>query len=462
MRRLRAPPCADANAQPELIRGAPSPIRTPRRLPPAGRSSRQGLYAVASRPTRLCPVRSESASTCLLCVDCQQSHALEYRLACTACGGLLEIQYDLRRLADEPLVQPHRTGVWRYAAWMPVHEAANFVTLGEQPSPLFPIPRLGAELGLRRLWIKYDGSNPTGTVKDRSSQTAVACARQFGFDAIGVVSTGNAASSIATYAARAGLRGLVCCYTQSTAAKMSHIAGVASDVIWYDGVYDSMIRHFDAAVDRRWFFDGGASRNPYKQEGKKSIALETYEQLGRAPDLMVYPVGMGETLLAGQRAWAALAATGRIERPPRPVSAQSTEANTIAEAWRTGDELRAKTIGYTVAEGTAVGDMGTKGRLTLRRIREQNGLAGDVSDEETLDMQRRLATAEGLWVGPTGAVPLAVTARLVREGLLDEDAEIVCIASETGLKGDWPPLKIRGEEPSLELIRQTLGRPPTD
>ena len=462
MRCLRATPCANSATQPELIRGAPSPIRTPRRLPPAGRSSRQGLYPVASRPNRLCPVRSESASTNLLCVDCQQSHALEYRLACKACGGLLEIQYDLRRLADEPLVQPHRTGVWRYAAWMPVHEAANFVTLGEQPSPLFPIPRLGAELGLSRLWIKFDGSNPTGTVKDRSSQTAVASARQFGFDAIGVVSTGNAASSIATYAARAGLRGLVCCYTQSTAAKMAHIAGVASDVIWYDGVYDGMIRHFDAAVDRRWFFDGGASRNPYKQEGKKSIALETYEQLGRAPDLMVYPVGMGETLLAGQRAWAALAATGRIEKPPRPVSAQSTEANTIAEAWRTGDELRAKTIGYTVAEGTAVGDMGAKGRLTLRRIREQNGLAGDVSDEETLDMQRRLATAEGLWVGPTGAVPLAVTARLVREGLLDEDTEIVCIASETGLKGDWPPLKTRGEEPSLELIRQTLGRPPTD
>ena len=404
------------------------------------------------------PVRSESAATNLRCVDCRQSHALEYRLACQVCGGLLEIEYDLQRLADEPLVQSARTGVWRYAAWMPVHDAAHFVTLGEQPSPLFPIPRLGAELGLRRLWIKFDGSNPTGTVKDRSSQTAVASARQFGFDAIGVVSTGNAASSIATYAARAGLRGLVCCYTRSTAAKMAHLAGVASDVIWYEGVYDDMIRHFDAAVDRRWFFDGGATRNPYKQEGKKSIALETYEQLGHAPDLMVYPVGMGETLLAGQRAWAALAATGRIEKPPRPVSAQSTEANTIAVAWRTGDELRAKTIGYTVAEGTAVGDMGAKGRLTLRRIREQDGLAGDVSDEETLDMQRRLAQAEGLWVGPTGAVPLAVTARLAREGLIDPDDEIVCISSETGLKGDWPALQVEGQQPSLDLIRHALDR----
>ncbi|MCY3748985.1 MAG: pyridoxal-phosphate dependent enzyme, partial [Chloroflexi bacterium] len=124
-------------------------------------------------------MRSESAATSLRCVDCGQSHALEYRLGCAACGGLLEIQYDLQRLTEEPLVQPRRTGVWRYAAWMPVQDAADFVTLGEQPSPLFPIPRLGAELGLHRLWIKFDGSNPTGTVKDRSSQTAVSCARQF-------------------------------------------------------------------------------------------------------------------------------------------------------------------------------------------------------------------------------------------------------------------------------------------
>ena len=106
--------------------------------------------------------------------------------------------------------------------------------------------------------------------------------------------------------------------------------------------------------------------------------------------------------------------------------------------------------------------MGAKGRLTLRRIRAQDGLAGDVSDEETLDMQRRLARTEGLWVGPTGAVPLAVTARLAREGKLDPNAEIVCISSETGLKGDWPQLQVRGEKPSLEVIRQTLGCPPTD
>ncbi len=401
---------------------------------------------------------SESAAVCLRCVDCAADHALEYRLACAACGGLLEIVYDLARLADAPLTQAGRTGVWRFAAWMPVHDAANFVTLGEEPTPLLAAPRLGAALGIPRLWLKFEGALPTGTVKDRSSQTAVACARQFGFDAVGVVSTGNAASSIATYAARAGLRGVVCCYTRSTAAKMAHLHGVASSVVWYDGVYDDMIRPFDEAVERRWLFDGGATRNAFKQEGKKTVALEVFDQLGRAPDYMVYPVGMGETLLAGQRAWKALEAMGRIARAPRPVSAQSREANTIAEAWRSGGPLRPKTIGYTVAEGTAVGDMGAKGRLTLRRIREQDGLAGDAADEETLAMQRRLARTEGLWAGPTGAVPLAAAARLAREGALDPDAEVVCMVSESGLKGDWPAPDVRGQQPSLDVIRRALGR----
>ena len=99
-----------------------------------------------------------------------------------------------------------------------------------------PAPRLGAAIGIPKLWIKFEGGLPTGTVKDRSSQTATAAAKQFGFDVIGVVSTGNAASSIATYAARAGLRGAVFCYTRTTPAKMAHIVGVASDAIWETSV----------------------------------------------------------------------------------------------------------------------------------------------------------------------------------------------------------------------------------
>jgi len=390
-------------------------------------------------------------------VDCNTEHPLAYHLNCTRCGGLLEIKYDLERLSAFASPDTNRTGVWRYAAWMPIHQPEHFISLGEQPTPLIPAPRLGAAIGIPRLWIKFEGGLPTGTVKDRSSQTATAAAKQFGFEVIGVVSTGNAASSIATYATRAGLRGAVFCYTKTTQAKMAHIVGVSSDAIWYDGSYDDMISVFDAAVDKEWIFDGGATRNPYKQEGKKTVALEVFEQLGRrAPDTMVYPVGMGETLLASQRAWSTLKAMSLVKNVPRPISAQSNEANTIATAWTSGENLQPKSIGYTIAEGTAVGDMGRKGLLTLRRIREQNGAAGCVSDDEILSMQQTIASLEGLWVGPTGTVPVAVAARLAKDHVIDKNDETVCVVTETGLKGDWAPSHVEAEKPSLHMIERML------
>lgn len=402
-------------------------------------------------------VPSESAAIGLCCVDCNAEHSLEYHLNCNQCGGLLEIKYDLERLAGSAMPDTTQTGVWRYAAWMPIHKPEHFVSLGEQLTPLIPTPRLGAAIGISNLWIKFEGVLPTGTIKDRSSQTATAAAKQFGFDVIGVVSTGNAAPSIATYATRAGLRGAVFCYTKTTPAKMAHIVGVASDATWYEGSYDDMISVFDEAVDKQWIFDGGATRNPYKQEGKKTVALEIFEQLGgRAPDTMVYPVGMGETLLASQRAWSALETMDLIARAPRPVSAQSDEANTIATAWKSGGNLQAKHIGYTIAEGTAVGDMGRKGLLTLRRIREQDGAAGSVSDEEILTMQQNIAALEGLWVGPTGTVSVAVAARLAQKGIIDADAETVCVVTETGFKGDWATPQVEGERPSLNMIQRML------
>ena len=173
---------------------------------------------------------------------------------------------------------------------------------------------------------------------------------------------------------------------------------------------------------------------------------------------MVYPVGMGETLLASQRAWSALKTMSLIEHMPRPVSAQSDEANTIATAWTSGENLQPKDIGYTIAEGTAVGDMGRKGLLTLRRIREQDGAAGCVSDEEILAMQQTIAALEGLWVGPTGTVPVAVAARLAQEKVIDGNAETVCVVTETGLKGDWAPSHAEGERPSLHMIERMLNK----
>ena len=383
---------------------------------------------------------SESLAAGLACIDCGREHPLGYRLACETCGGLLELRYDTATLrARGPGLLDGR-GLWRYAPVLPIADRAHRVSLGEGDTPLLDCPRLARELGVRGLTVKFDGMNPTGTVKDRSSTTAVAAALQFGFRAISVVSSGNAGSSIAAYAARAGLHALVFSYVSTAAPKLLHMAATTPDLVLYEGVYDDLITLWDRLVDERWFFDGGASRNAYKHEGKKTLAYEIAEQSGwRVPDVVVAPVAVGETFIATARGFLEMAAAGWIERAPRMIGAQAARANAIVRAFRARGEIVPLKIGYTVAEGLAVGDPGRKGAWTLRLLRQLGGDAGDAEDDAILAMQERLARAEGVWAGPSGVAALAVLARMLEERRVDPAQRFCVVITETGLKTEAPP-----------------------
>ena len=378
-----------------------------------------------------------SHATALRCIDCGTEYPLEYRLECTACRGLLQLDYDWERLRRAGPGVFTGGGLWRYAPVLPIADPAHRVTLGEGQSPLLDCPALGRELGVRRLQVKFEGSNPTGTVKDRSSPTAVAAALQFGFRATSVVSSGNAASSIAAYSARAGLTSLIFAYERTSAPKLLHMTAVAPDVVLYRGVYDDLITLWDRLVEERLFFDCGASRNAFKHEGKKTLAYEIAEQSGwRAPDVVVAPAAVGETFIATHRGFVELERLGWIARRPLMVAAQAARANAIASAWRGKRPLQPVKIGYTVAEGLAAGNPGRKGEWVLRILNDSGGVAGEAEDEEILAMQALLARTEGIWAGPTGVAALAVLRRLLAEKALDPDAVICVILSETGLKTD--------------------------
>ena len=315
---------------------------------------------------------------------------------------------------------------------------------------------------MRRLLVKYEGSNPTGTVKDRSSATAVGAALQFNFRATSVVSSGNAGSSVAAYSARAGLRSLIFAYEKASAPKLLHMAAAATDLVIYAGVYDDLIGLWDRLVEERHFFDCGASRNPYKHEGKKTIAYEIAEQLDwKPPDVVVAPVAVGETFVAAARGFAEMERAGWIPRRPRMVAAQATRANAISSAWRENRPLVPLKIGYTVAEGLAAGNPGKKGAWVLRILRETGGVAGDAEDDAILAAQARLARVEGIWAGPTGSASFAVLERLLGEGALDRDATICVIVSETGLKTEAAPPSRRAtafDAASLRrLVEERLG-----
>ncbi|MBI2219270.1 MAG: pyridoxal-phosphate dependent enzyme [Candidatus Rokubacteria bacterium] len=406
---------------------------------------------------------TESLAQSLTCIDCGATHALGYRLACEKCSGLLELRYDLGRLARTGPTVLSGTGLWRYAAVLPIADPAHRVSLGEGGTPLLDCPRLARELGVRTLLIKYDGPNPTGTVKDRSSATGVGAALQFGYRATSVVSSGNAGSSIAAYSARAGLRSLIFAYERASAPKLLHMAATTSDLVIYQGVYDDLIGHWDRLADAGLFFDCGASRNAYKHEGKKTIAYEIAEQTSWSPpDVVVAPVAVGETFIATARGFREMREAGWIPRVPTMVAAQAARANAIVRAFRAGTSITPLKIGYTVAEGLAAGDPGRKGDWVLRLLREQAGLAGEAEDDEIVAAQRRLARTEGIWGGPTGVATLAVLERLLRDRALDPDQTICVVVSETGLKTEAEPPSRAGvafDEASLRtLVEERLGR----
>jgi threonine synthase len=407
-------------------------------------------------------VTAESLAERLICIECGADYPLTYRLECARCHGLLELRYDIGRLRALGPAVFSGSGLWRYAPVLPIADPAHRLTLGEGGTPLLDCPRLAAELGVRRLLLKFDGPNPTGTVKDRSAATAVAAALRFGYRATSVVSSGNAGSSIAAYSARAGLPSLIFAYERASAPKLLHMAATTANLIIYKGVYDDLITVWDRLVEEHLFFDCGASRNAYKQEGKKTLAYEIAEQTGwTPPDVVVAPLAVGETFIAAARGFREMREAGWIERAPLMVAAQATRANAVARAFREGTAITPLKIGYTVAEGLAAGDPGKKGVWALRLLRENKGLAADAEDDAILAMQGRLARVEGIWAGPTGVATLAVLARLLAEKRLDPAQVFCAIISETGLKTEAPPpsrVGVAFDYDSLKrLVTERLG-----
>ncbi len=396
----------------------------------------------------------ESYAAGLRCIDCGAAYPPEYRLECVRCRGLLELAYDLDAVKRAGREVFKGTGLWRYGPVLPIVDPAHRVTLGEGQTPLLDCPRLARQLGVKQLLVKFDGTNPTGTVKDRSSATAVAAALQFGFRITSVVSSGNAGSSIAAYSARAGLRSLIFAYERASAPKLLHMSATTSDLIIYKGVYDDLIGHWDRLVEERLFFDCGASRNAYKQEGKKTLAYEIAEATDyKLPDVLVAPVAVGETFIATDRGFREMAAMGWIEKIPLMVGTQAARANPIARAWREHRPIEPMKIGYTVAEGLAAGDPGKKGDWVLRIVREQGGLMADAEDEEILEAQKILARTEGIWAGPTGVSTLAALQKLLAERRLDPAQSICVIVSETGLKTEAEVPSRQGTAFDYESLR---------
>ncbi|HET8571959.1 MAG TPA: threonine synthase [Candidatus Limnocylindria bacterium] len=300
------------------------------------------------------------------------------------------------------------------------------VTLGEGGTPLIHARRLGEELGLDELHLKFEGTNPTGSFKDRGMVLAVNRALAGGASALVCASTGNTSASAAAYAAAAGIDCFVVLPAGKVArGKLAQALAAGARLIGIDG-------NFDEALDavRRLGEEGTAavvnSINPDRIEGQQTAAWEIVDTLGRAPDALALPVGNAGNITAYWRGFTRYAAAGRAMSRPRMLGFQAAGAAPIVE----GTPVEHP---ETVATAIRIGRPASWDGATAARD-ESNGLIEAVSDEEILDAQRRIAELEGIFCEPASAASVAGVRALAARGALHRSEMVVCVLTGHGLK----------------------------
>src|SRR6185503_7343716 len=308
--------------------------------------------------------------------------------------------------------------------------------LGEGGTPLLELPRLAAYLGIRKLWAKDEGQNPTGSFKARGLGMAITRARTLGARGFMIPSAGNAGGAAALYAARAGLPCAVIVPRDTPPAAVAEAIIAGARVFTIEGTIATAGRVVARAAPAVGWFDLSTLKEPYRLEGKKTMGLELAEQLDWAmPDVLLYPTGGGTGLVAIPKGYDELRTMGWVQGPlPRMIAVQAEGCAPVVAAWNAGSEVTtAWDNPVTHAPGLRVPSP-FAGRQMLRVLRETNGGALAVSERAIEDAQRLLARLEGIWTSPEGGALVAALGMLKDRREVSTDARIVLVLTGAGLK----------------------------
>lgn len=358
---------------------------------------------------------------------------------CPACGKVLFARYDLDRVRAEVPRQAlagREPTMWRYREVMPVDDPANIMTLGEGMTPLLPLPAAGRHLGLRRVFVKEEGLNPTGSFKARGLSAAVSKAKELGVRAASMPSAGNAGSAAAAYCARAGIDLYLV-----MPVDVPHVNQVECDVYGahtylIHGLINDAGRSLREQARAQGWFDLSTLKEPYRVEGKKTMGYELAEQCDWSlPDVIIYPTGGGTGIVGMWKAFAEMEALGWIgPRRPRMVVAQAAGCAPMVRAHREGRQqaepwANAHTIAAGLRVPEAIGDY-----LILQAIRESGGAAYALADEQILHDMRELAALDGVFACPEGAAAYGALKLMVEEGRVGPDERVVVFNTGAGIK----------------------------
>ena len=376
--------------------------------------------------------------THLECSACAKHHSPHQLINLCDCGMPLLARYDLsaiRTTLKREDLSGRGQSMWRYRELLP-SPASDVVTLGEGFTPLLPARRLGEELGLKKLWVKDESANPTGSFKARGMAAAVTMARLLGARKLAAPSAGNAAGALAAYAAQAGMEAHIFMPRDVPPANRQECELMGAHVNLIDGLITDCGRIVAKRKAAEGWFDVSTLKEPYRIEGKKTLGLELAEQLGwHLPDVIVYPTGGGTGLIGMWKAFDEMEQLGWIgSERPRMVTVQADGCAPIVKAFEQNHPMAdAWPHAFTQAAGLrvpkAIGDF-----LMLDILRRSHGTAVAVSDAEMLADVRQAGEKEGLLMAPEGAATLSALRKLRNSGFVQAGDEVVLFNTATGLK----------------------------
>ena len=324
--------------------------------------------------------------------------------------------------------------------------------------------RLADKLGVKKLYVKDDTLNPTGSFKDRPATVAVTKALELEYKAVGCASTGNLAAATAAHAAKAGLPCYVFIPSNTEKNKILQAAIYGANIITVKGTYDEANRLAAQAADEYGWAMVNINVRSYYVEGSKTLAFETCEQLGwKAPDNIVIPMGSGALLCAIARGLSQFNELDLIDDlRTKIIGAQPQGCSPIVGAFKShSDDVIPVETPKTIAKSLAIGDPGD-GIYALKTIRESGGSAEWATDEEIIDGIKLLAKTEGIFAEPAGGVTIAVLKKLLEAGQISRDEDVVCCVTGSGFKSADTLLKSVPKpteiEPSIEELRKILQK----
>ena len=421
---------------------------------------------------------------CLICGKEYQPDEIDYVCPDHGNEGIVDVVYDYdvvaRNISPDSLKDNDDFTIWRYRPLLPIEPDSPVPPLAVGWTPMYEAPRLAEGLGLKHVWVKDDGRNPTASFKDRASAIAVVKAQEKGAEIITTASTGNAAAALSGLCASVEQPNVIFVPKSAPPAKIAQLLTFGSTVMLVDGTYDDAFELCLEAADEFGWYNRNTGFNPYMSEGKKTVSFEICEQLGlalngdagrqsngwQAPDVIFVSVGDGCIIGGVHKGLRDLLALGWIDKMPRIIGVQAAGSNFMAEAWENGEDVltKAPISADTVADSISAGL--PRDRIkAMAAVTETDGAYVTVSDDEILAAIPALARGSGVFAEPAGATAYAGLVKAVELGLVSADERIVVINTGNGLKdvaSAMTAVKLVGTEPynvkpSLEEVKKVVA-----